>query len=360
MAKNRKKLLENYIAKKLKKEERKVLFARLAESSFSHEALYSSSSIGQKRKQKECDPVSMSMPEQEQELKIQSKEKMPQDKQSPKRQQASSIGLEWMKKETLDRTKPTKIGGNVKVNSTGHEESSENDETSESDTSTLESHSAELSHEHVNVSPLPPTLPSLNDAAFDIPAKHQAELSDTLLDEPSPLSDFSVHASSADYDALFKQLNHGPPFRYDLTSSRPVQFLQMRSELPILACEAEFIHLFRHHLVLLIVGQTGSGKTTQVPQFLLEMGYGIVDWRQGQERGQACVSPAVAAHHESPLPPGGRVAITQPRRLAAISTAARVQAELGEQEAHRVSYQASPLLDATQCNKHLNQFFSSI
>ena len=55
------------------------------------------------------------------------------------------------------------------------------------------------------------------------------------------------------------------------------------------------------HQVVIVAGETGSGKTTQLPKICLAMGRGL----------------------------SARIGVTQPRRIAATSVAARVAKELG-------------------------------
>lgn len=83
-----------------------------------------------------------------------------------------------------------------------------------------------------------------------------------------------------------------------------------RESLPIYAYKEQLIKAVHDHQVLIIVGETGSGKTTQIPQFLEEAGY--------TQRGM--------------------IGCTQPRRVAAISVAARVAREKGVKLGHEVGY----------------------
>ncbi|XP_061608119.1 ATP-dependent RNA helicase DHX33 isoform X3 [Phyllopteryx taeniolatus] len=83
-----------------------------------------------------------------------------------------------------------------------------------------------------------------------------------------------------------------------------------RKQLPIYQARAQLLSLLRQLHNAILIGETGSGKTTQIPQYLYEAGIG----RQGL------------------------VAITQPRRVAAISLAGRVAEEKRTQLGKLVGY----------------------
>lgn len=85
----------------------------------------------------------------------------------------------------------------------------------------------------------------------------------------------------------------------------------VRKSLPIYSKRPELMQAIADNQILIIVGQTGSGKTTQVPQYLLEDGY--------------CSG-------------GKKVGCTQPRRVAAMSVAARVACEMKCKLGREVGY----------------------
>ena len=92
---------------------------------------------------------------------------------------------------------------------------------------------------------------------------------------------------------------------------RQGQHAAQRRELPIFPQRAALIDAVRQNRCVVIVGETGSGKTTQLPQYLLEAG--LCDG-------------------------GKRIAVTQPRRVAAISLAERVSEEVGCELGQEVGY----------------------
>ena len=73
--------------------------------------------------------------------------------------------------------------------------------------------------------------------------------------------------------------------------------------LPINERKDEIISAIKNNQVVIISGETGSGKTTQIPKLCLSAGRGI----------------------------DGKIACTQPRRIAAVSVAERISEELGEE-----------------------------
>ena len=88
------------------------------------------------------------------------------------------------------------------------------------------------------------------------------------------------------------------------------RILADRKLLPIFAFREQLLAAVAEHQVVVIVGETGSGKTTQIPQFLFEAGYGAK----------------------------GRIGCTQPRRVAAMSVAARVAQEMDVKLGNEVGY----------------------
>jgi ATP-dependent RNA helicase DHR2 len=82
--------------------------------------------------------------------------------------------------------------------------------------------------------------------------------------------------------------------------SKKIKLLESRKKLPIWARQQDIKKALQENDVLVLSGETGSGKSTQLPQFLLES-----KW---------CTKC---------------IAVTQPRRVAAISLARRVAEEMG-------------------------------
>lgn len=79
----------------------------------------------------------------------------------------------------------------------------------------------------------------------------------------------------------------------------PLFHLEFPPELPITARAGEIVAAIREHPVVILAGETGSGKTTQIPKLCLAAGRGA----------------------------RGRIACTQPRRVAALSLSRRVAEE---------------------------------
>ena len=82
--------------------------------------------------------------------------------------------------------------------------------------------------------------------------------------------------------------------------NRTPEMVEARNKLPIIEFEHDIMEQLMNNDVVVVCGATGSGKTTQIGQFCWEYGYSL----------------------------SGRIAVTQPRKVAAITISNRVQEEL--------------------------------
>ncbi|OJJ01386.1 hypothetical protein ASPVEDRAFT_129786 [Aspergillus versicolor CBS 583.65] len=94
---------------------------------------------------------------------------------------------------------------------------------------------------------------------------------------------------------------------------------EIRKNLPIFAHGDEIRKDLRRNDVMLLIGETGSGKSTQIPQFLVNE-----SWCRPTK---TTIAQDDGTQKEALV--GGCIAITQPRRVAAISLARRVAEEMG-------------------------------
>jgi ATP-dependent helicase HrpA len=81
-------------------------------------------------------------------------------------------------------------------------------------------------------------------------------------------------------------------------------------QLPIYEKKDDILSQLKKNQVIIVAGETGSGKTTQLPKFFHELGY----------------------------TKNKKIAVTQPRRIAATSTATRVASELNSEIGNLVGY----------------------
>ena len=99
-----------------------------------------------------------------------------------------------------------------------------------------------------------------------------------------------------------RQKSEVNPWTGKAYSSRYQSILQTRLKLPVYKFQSKLLEAVAANQIVVIEGETGSGKTTQIPQFLVEVGYATP--------GKSCVG------------------CTQPRRVAATSIATRVAEEM--------------------------------
>ena len=100
-------------------------------------------------------------------------------------------------------------------------------------------------------------------------------------------------------------------------SNKYYDILKKRMQLPVWEYKPSFMATVAKHQVTVLVGETGSGKTTQIPQCCVDYVRTLPPAAGGRRKGVAC---------------------TQPRRVAAMSVAARVADEMDVQLGQEVGY----------------------
>lgn len=86
---------------------------------------------------------------------------------------------------------------------------------------------------------------------------------------------------------------------------------ETKKSLPVFPFRDSLIEAIKNYQILIVEGETGSGKTTQIPQYLNEAGF---------------------------TKDGKKIGCTQPRRVAAMSVAARVAQEMNVKLGNEVGY----------------------
>ncbi|CAI5758374.1 unnamed protein product [Candida verbasci] len=161
----------------------------------------------------------------------------------------------------------------------------------------------------------------VDDSTAEIVAEQSEE---SLKSHPHPTTESSmIHHDQGEFKNITRHkttaeqgetLENGPinPFTGNKFTDRYFSILKTRRDLPVHYQRQEFLNIFHSSQIMVFVGETGSGKTTQIPQFVL--------------------------YDEIPHLINKQVACTQPRRVAAMSVAARVADELDVKLGEEVGY----------------------
>ncbi|CAI8602358.1 unnamed protein product [Vicia faba] len=143
-----------------------------------------------------------------------------------------------------------------------------------------------------------------------------ASLASVSTDMEHKISTTTIKSASQQTDTSKEKLSVALKERQELeqTANNLKEMKSFREKLPAFKMKSEFLKAVQENQVLVVSGETGCGKTTQLPQFILEE-------EISRLRGADC-----------------NIICTQPRRVSAISVAARISAERGETLGKTVGY----------------------
>ncbi|CUS07588.1 unnamed protein product [Tuber aestivum] len=119
------------------------------------------------------------------------------------------------------------------------------------------------------------------------------------------------------------------PHREQL-KAQALRLKPLRAKLPIWEHQGSIRAALREKDVLVMLGETGSGKSTQIGQFLIK--------EKWMDRRRVSIASGNGDGKDKEAMVGGCIAITQPRRVAAINLARRVAQEVGCHLGDEVGY----------------------
>ncbi|KAM9961402.1 hypothetical protein ACTFIR_004247 [Dictyostelium discoideum] len=111
-------------------------------------------------------------------------------------------------------------------------------------------------------------------------------------------------------DKINDNNNNNLKNQLEIPKEIPKEIKLQKESLPVFTAKDALLKNFKEHSTVIIISETGTGKTTQIPQYLYENGY----------------------------KDNGIIAITQPRRVAAVSISKRVSQEMGVELGDQVGY----------------------
>ena len=130
------------------------------------------------------------------------------------------------------------------------------------------------------------------------------------IEKKERVKEFLERNPQAEVEEIKEKLMEGETDGESTKTKRKLTLQEERKALPIFKHRANILSTIKSNPVTILVGETGSGKTTQIPQYLHEAGYTEL----------------------------GKIGVTQPRRVAAMSVAQRVAQEMKTKLGHQVGY----------------------
>jgi len=150
---------------------------------------------------------------------------------------------------------------------------------------------------------------SINESKLDANSEQVS-----ILEPLKPIKDHEKNSLSMSKSTEISYMKDKVVMR-TISVNRPSELLETRNQLPVIHMEFDIIESVRNNAVTIICSDTGSGKSTQVPQFLYESGITSGSVSKTTDDDESLL-----------------IGVTQPRRVAAITTAKRVCYEMGFSE----------------------------